>query len=337
VTVNIDPSELSPEDCRRGEWACCREDNAAGGSTEADHWFLMHSPTLPGRGSPVGGMLIEHIGDEDSSMLIRLHGRVLRWQTGPFSNSWDALVEDVFDSESQYAVVLSSAPRDGAAPRVQEILGSYDGARVFAAVIQRADPLYKDLPCSRRWPLPDIGRPVMVLTASVNSAGWRDLGALHHLATLEHRYVLVESPSATRKRLVYFLEEVASSPERWGGVLISRGGGDDWREGLDHPDVLRAAAAVRSAFVTVMTGLGHEADVPELERAADFAWSTPSRAGDALARLARFANAAKEHDDEEGLPDGVFHDGVGVRKEFDAAWRRAKRSKFRLLRPWSES
>src|SRR5437870_2140946 len=148
------PSDIPPEVCRRGEWPCCAEKNATGGRVEADHWFLTHRPTFP-RFVRDSVFLLDGLPPHDQDgreMYVSMHGRVLSAQLGPFRDSWDAVVENVHDPNAHHSVLLSSEHRhERRVPPVQAMFGSWGGARLAAAVIRRPDPLFRDLPCSRRW------------------------------------------------------------------------------------------------------------------------------------------------------------------------------------------
>lgn len=131
----------------------------------------------------------------------------------------------------------------------------------------------------------------MVLTASKGSAGWRDLGHLHEVATLDHRYAIRSEEAGTARRLIYFMGEAAKNPREWGGILITRGGGNhpagqwpvrSWQAPLNDPDVLEAIANVQAQGLAVITGVGHERDVAKADRMADYVaavWMRPEAAG----------------------------------------------------------
>lgn len=275
--------------------------------------------------------------DEDDASppirwLVRVDGHIATAQPGPFGKRWDGYLVDVTPGAPPRTVELQGEYRPHTPPLVQTFIAYEEGGRLHVVEQKRADPLFQDgdTEFDRRWPLPDLSKPLLVLTASKDSAGWQDLGLLHELTAVEHRYALQPQESRTTRRLIYYLREAAMDSGKWAGVLITRGGGDKrteqqlgnvWQAPLDDPDVLEAVATAQAAGLPVLAGVGHEWDTTGVERLADFAWPTPSTAGSALARLARYLHEA-QNAPQDGLPVGVYNLGRVSRQEFDDAWAR---------------
>jgi hypothetical protein len=333
--VRVDDSEsLGPMPCRAGAAVCCYEANRAGAEHAATHWRLYHSS--PGQVWLDPGMLClvwdTALEDEEASMqcLVRVDGHIATAQPGPYGKWWDGHVVDVTPNAPPRTVTFQGEYRPHTPSLVQTLIGFYEDGRLHSVLQQCADPLFQETEFDRRWPLPDLAKPLLVLTASKDSAGWRDLGPVHKLTVVEHRYALQPQEAGTARRLIYYLGEIAEAPGKWGGVLISRGGGNEraeqrlgrvWQAPLDNPEVLKAVAAVQAAGLPVLAGVGHEWDTTGVERMADFAWPTPSTAGSALACLARYLREARKAP-PDGLPVAVYNLGRMARQEFDDAWAR---------------
>ncbi|WP_185758935.1 MULTISPECIES: exodeoxyribonuclease VII large subunit [Actinomadura] len=264
------------------------------------------------------------------SWVVRVDGHIATLQPGPFGEWWDAHLVDAAAGAPPRTVTFFEKPQVPSLPLVQTIIGTYEDGRLHAAIQKRADPLFQETEFSKRWPIPDLEKPLMVLTASKGSAGWRDLGHLHEVATLDHRYAIRSEEAGTARRLIYFMGEAAKNPREWGGILITRGGGNhpagqwpvrSWQAPLNDPDVLEAIANVQAQGLAVITGVGHERDVTKADRMADYAWPTPSRAGAALANLARYMEDARRAP-AEGLPIALYNQGRMARRELDDAWAR---------------
>jgi hypothetical protein len=166
-------------------------------------------------------------GDESSlAWVVRVDGHIVTAQPGPFGRWWDAHLVDVAPAAPPRSVTFVKKPQVHTPPLVQTVIGTYEDGRLLAAVQQRADPLFRDTEFCKRWPIPDLDKPLMVLTASKDSAGWRDLGRLHGLAKLEHHHALRLDEVGTARRLIFFMREAVKESDAWGGVLITRGGGN---------------------------------------------------------------------------------------------------------------
>jgi hypothetical protein len=322
---------------RAGTDGCCYEANRASAAQAATHWRLFHA-TSPAHVWLDPGLLCLFMdlgsGDEDKDShvrwLVRVDGHIATAQPGPYGEWWDGYLVDVTPGAPPRTVELRGEYRPRTPPLVQTFIAYQEDGRLHLIEQKRADPLFQDTEFDWRWPLPDLSKPLLALTASEDSAGWRDLGELHELTAVEHRYALQPQESGTTRRLIYYLGEAAKDPGKWAGVLIARGGGNRrteqelgkvWQAPLDDPDLLEAVATVQAAGLPVLVGVGHEWDTTGVERLADFAWPTPSTAGSALARLARYQREA-QNAPQDGLPIGVYNLGRVARQEFDDAWAR---------------
>lgn len=322
----------SPASCRAGIKDCCSKANRVGAEPAATHWRLHHAAVGQGWIDP--GMFClawDFASERDGSPpreLVRVDGHIAAAQPGPFGKWWDAHLVDVAPEAPPRTVTFLEKPLLHSTPLVQRIIGTYEDGRLHAVIQQRADPLFQNTEFCKRWPVPDLDKPLMVLTASAESAGWHDLGHLHEVAVLRHRYALRPDEAGTAQRLIYFLGEAARNPRVLGGVLIARGGGHQpaeqrsgrsWQAPLNRPDVLEAIANVQACGLAVIAGIGHQRDVTRADRMADYAWPTPSRAGAALTNLARYVDDARRAP-AEGLPIALYNLGRMARRELDDAW-----------------
>jgi hypothetical protein len=214
---------------------------------------------------------------------------------------------------------------------------STDDEDWLCAQIRRPDPLFR-LPgvghrlwFDARWPLPDPTRPLRVLTAGIETAGWSDLAPAHGCLAHVHALASVQSLVGALKN--------SARPDRWGGVVVTRGGGPgghftDWRRMFDDGQVVEAVRAVQATGLPVLVGVGHEADRCALEEVADFSWPTPSMLGATLNRWQSYL-AAEQDSADDGLESAVYSQGRAVRQDFDDAWLRARsrQSAVKLLLP----
>ncbi|MCK9927486.1 hypothetical protein MXD62_09930 [Frankia sp. Mgl5] len=136
------------------------------------------------------------------------------------------------------------------------------------------------------------------------------------------------------------LRHTLHSNDRWGGVVITRGGGaanssSNWRDTFNAPEVLDVTAELQAAGVVVLSGLGHEADMTALDRLADYSWPTPSALAAALRRLAQYRELAGV-EPGDGLRRSVYDLGRETRQEFDDSWARLRPQSEQLLPrpPW---
>ncbi|MBL7486534.1 hypothetical protein I6A60_40145 [Frankia sp. AgB1.9] len=268
---------------------------------------------------------------------VTIHGTLRSDQPRPTLglDSFDAILDGV---DGELRSLVTSAPMDRSRSVVQEFVTWPDAdLRLHVIRMNRPDPLFQSGRMREdsdiRWPLPHLDRPLRVITGSREGAGWRDLAPAHDV--LDHCQA-----TSSAKALAAALRSTSHSRDRWGGVVITRGGGaanerGDWRDTFSAPDVLDATAEIQAGGLVVLSGLGHEKDVTALDRLADYCWPTPSALAGTLHRLARYRELA-EVEPVDGLRRSVYDLGREVRQEFDNAWARLRPQSRQLQRrpPW---
>lgn len=255
------------------------------------------------------------------------------------SSGFDILLDGV---DGDPYNLVAEQPMDQNRTLVQEF-ATWPSAdqRLHVIAASRPDPLFQSGRMREhwdiRWPLPDLARPIRVLTGSTQSAGWRDLSQVHGI--LRHGGAISSAGA-----LVAALRHTLETGDRWGGIAVTRGGGaadnrGDWRDAFNAPQVLDETTRLQAAGIVVLSGIGHESDVTALDRLADYSWPTPSTLAVTLGRLARYRERAGA-EQEDGLERSVYDLGREVRQEFDDAWARLRPKSKQLLPrpPWgSES
>ncbi len=336
-----DSGACEPDVARARGYPCCKA--SVPGESECDHAFL-HMPPLAPRW--VDGELLFDVlsSDEDDgeTWFFALHGTLKRTQPGPLKRCVDAWVARVDGSGLGLTISEEDCPDDERDELVREFLitrevGKPEGwMRPICIAVRRPDPLFR-LPergrrlwFDARWPLPDSSRPLRVLTGRHASAGWTDLAAahecLHHVSALTSKSSLVAALAASAR------------PDRWGGVVITRGGGGvpgdsgDWRAVFESPEVVAAVVEVQRTGLPVLVGLGHEADRTAVESVADFSWSTPSMLAATLKRWREYL-IAELASSPGGLSWEVYSAGRAVRQSFDDAWLRRRKGLGESLAP----
>jgi hypothetical protein len=325
-----DDNELcEPGLARARRYQCCTRPTR--GSTDCAHAF----GHWPGQGPRFAGgeLLAEWIGtDEDEFWIVTVHGYITRHQPGPLDGWRDAWVTRVDGETLGLEITESEIPADERAPLVREFLvrrelGGSNFVRGQCIDIRRPDPLFRLEQWGRRlwfdarWPLPHSERPLRVLTGGRGSAGWTDLSSAHEF--VDHVRAL-DSP----RSLVTALHDTAEKA-KWGGVVITRGGGGrpgrggEWTAIFDDAAVVDAVYDVQESGLTVLVGIGHEADSTWVEEVADFSWATPSALAATLTRWRAYLRDELRSPDD-GLTGQVYAAGRSVRDEFDDAWLRAR-------------
>lgn len=337
-----DSGACEPDVARARGYACCAD--VAPGTSECEHAFL-HMPAMAPRW--IGQELLFDVlspdeDDEGETWFFALHGTLKRTQPGPLKRWVDAWVSRVDGFGLSLTISEEACPDDERDELVREFVITREAGkpeewvRPMCIAVRRPDPLFRlpergrQLWFDARWPLPDGIRPLRVLTGSRASAGWTDLApaheCLHHVAALTSKSSLVAALAASAR------------PERWGGVVISRGGGGtpgdrgDWRTVFESPEVVAAVVEVQRTGLPVLVGLGHDADRTAVETVADFSWSTPSMLAETL-KLWRQYLLAELASSPAGLSWDVYSAGRAVRQSFDDAWLRRRRGSGESLMP----
>jgi hypothetical protein len=334
-------SACDPHLARARAYPCCQE--LLPGESDCDHAFL-HIPTEPHWLD--GELLVQVVPpdreEEEESWTYAVHGTLKRSQPGPLQGWLDAWITRVDGSGLGLTISDEECPDDERSELVRDFLISREVGnpeawmRPMCISVRRPDPLFRLPEYGRRlwfdarWPLPNSDRPLRVLTGSRSSAGWTDLGpaheCLHHVRALTSTSSLV---AALRK---------SARPDRWGGVVIARGGGGvpgssgDWRLAFNSPEVVHAAVEVQRSGLPVLVALGHDVDETAVEAVADFSWSTPSTLAGTLKRWREYL-LAEQASPKSGLSWEVYSAGRAVRQSFDDAWLRRRGSRGKGLMP----
>lgn len=313
---------------RAGEFSCCAGAEREGPRSVADHW-VVHRALFEQRmdGPDVAWRRIDW-GDDDSDAtevecVSTVVGVVSQRQRAPLDGSWATWVTT--PSGSQHHMTLRGDgvddPNDPATSRqVREymVVSDVGGLNALGVVAGRPDPLFR-LPGRRlefdeRWPLPDPGRRMLLVAPSAESSSVADLGDAVGLC--DHLVGV-----STVAQVAAGIGRAARFPDRYGAVLVVRGGGPGWQDLFDAVEVTDAIRAVQRAGLCVATGVGHTDDVTAAELAADFAFGTPSELGVTLRLWSSYLAAEASSADTSMEPD-TYLAGQRVRGLFDRAWAR---------------
>ncbi len=258
-------------------------------------------------------------------------GQVERRQPGPLQGSWDVYLRRVDGVGLTFYADDELVPPDFD-PLVPEYVMTRKlpiaSSRGWGVEARRPDPLFRlhwygQLWFDARWPIPDGTRPrLRAITGSRTSAGWTDLAPAHD--RLDH----VNATGSTGS-LIAALDVTAARHDRWGGVVMTRGGGGtpgqggEWLAPFNDHDVIEAVRRVQATGLAVLVAVGHEADRCAVEAVADFSWATPSLLASALEAW-RSHLIAELASPPEAMTMAVYSAGRAVRQDFDDAWLRTR-------------
>lgn len=282
-------------------------------------------------------------GEREEQHWFLVAGHVERRQPGPHHGS-----RDVYLRRVDGVGVTFLAHDDGLVPPdfdtlIREYLMTRElpiaSSRGWGIKARRPDPLFRlrqygQLWFDVRWPIPDgIPPRLRTITGLRTSAGWTDLAPAHDC--LDH-VAATDSAGA----LVAALNDTAARHNRWGGVVITRGGGGtpgqdgDWLAPFNHVDVIEAVRRVQATGLPVLVAVGHEADHCLVEAVADFSWATPSLLASALEAWRSYL-LRELASPPDAMTPAVYSAGRAVRQDFDDAWLRTRgdRQETRFMFP----